>query len=406
MEASAGQLRSAVAVLDRKVAAARAWSGADARRFRAAWDGSHRPSMLRAASRLQQAANDLRRNAEEQERASAGGASTSVGHGFSGGGGGGGGGGGWGGSPSQLADAIRLAAGFGTFLTTPLAGQKSFDAGPLGTAFLSGEVGLDGTEKVTINKYDRYRDDNAWAVSAGESGTQRLIGEEEKPKEGVDVGVKVDLVHAEGQAVLGAAFEAEGAFGDESGVHGSGHAEGWAGGMMEGEAGFGLSEKGLVASAAGTLAVGAGVSANGSLGYGILQAEGSAEAFAGARLTGEASATVGPDGLGVKVGVEAFAGAEATASGSVGIDGAQVGGTITGYAGAGVKFDAGLDISAEKIGFTLDFGVALGLGAGGSIDVAIEPAKLAETVGNFAADSVENVGNFAKDAGDWIGSWF
>ncbi|GGH42225.1 hypothetical protein [Microbacterium album] len=65
-----------------------AWFGPVAVRFRAQWDSEHSVKLKVAAARLRDAAAALRRNADEQERASA----VDSGRGFAGAGGGGGGG--------------------------------------------------------------------------------------------------------------------------------------------------------------------------------------------------------------------------------------------------------------------------------------------------------------------------
>ncbi|MDQ0635043.1 hypothetical protein QFZ40_002952 [Arthrobacter pascens] len=48
------------------------WDGHDATRFRAAWDSEHRPVLKRIAAELQSQAQQLNRNADEQDKASSG----------------------------------------------------------------------------------------------------------------------------------------------------------------------------------------------------------------------------------------------------------------------------------------------------------------------------------------------
>ncbi len=48
------------------------WDGRDAAAFRAAWDSEHRPVLKRVAAELHSQAQELNRNADQQEKASTG----------------------------------------------------------------------------------------------------------------------------------------------------------------------------------------------------------------------------------------------------------------------------------------------------------------------------------------------
>ena len=69
--ASAGELESAQRLLGQCLVTTTQWKGPDAAGFRGDWAGSHQPQMARVASALHAAAQALRANADQQERASA-----------------------------------------------------------------------------------------------------------------------------------------------------------------------------------------------------------------------------------------------------------------------------------------------------------------------------------------------
>lgn len=73
-EESGSGLLDAAAILDGLINTPEMWSGADAERFRDEWNDRGRATLARSAAALSEGAATLARNAEEQERASAGGA--------------------------------------------------------------------------------------------------------------------------------------------------------------------------------------------------------------------------------------------------------------------------------------------------------------------------------------------
>ncbi|MFD1150529.1 putative T7SS-secreted protein [Saccharothrix hoggarensis] len=113
--------------------------------------------------------------------------------------------------------------------------------------------------------------------------------------------------------------------------------------------------------------VGAAAEAKGTVGW--LGAKGNAEAFAGARVSGEAGAEVA--GIGAGVNGEAWAGVGAHASGQFGL-------------GEDGKFHIGGSV-----------GVALGVGGKVGFDVTVDPVQVVETV----VDVADDVGEIAKDVG-------
>lgn len=62
-----------------KLIATAPWDGRDAETFRKAWDSEHRPLLKRVAAELQSQSRELKRNADEQDKASTGGDSGSSG---------------------------------------------------------------------------------------------------------------------------------------------------------------------------------------------------------------------------------------------------------------------------------------------------------------------------------------
>jgi hypothetical protein len=156
-------------------------------------------------------------------------------------------------------------------------------------------------------------------------------------------------------------------------------------GSLEGEAGIGIEENTLVAEASGSAAIIRGTASASAGGeYGHVGAE--AEAYAGAYA--EASVKLGAEGAGATVG--AFAGAKV--EGSAEAEVAGVGGKATGELWAGWGAEADLGLTQDRDGaWTLGgrAGVAAGLGGSVGFELTVDPAAVAEAVG---------------DAVDWVGS--
>ena len=194
--------------------------------------------------------------------------------------------------------------------------------------------------------------------------------------DGVAVGDKLE-------GKLGLHDTAEGEFTNDI-VAGDGSAEYLLGvqGSVDGSATLGPD--GLAAKVGIQGSAGAGASAEGEVTLlGLASAGGKAEVFAGARAAADAGVTVGPDGVGVRAGVDAFAGAEASAEANVTVAGADVGAEATAYAGIGVKANVNASVTAEEISVSLDFGVALGVGAGVTVDLGFKPVEAAKSIIKF-----------------------
>ena len=191
-------------------------------------------------------------------------------------------------------------------------------------------------------------------------------------------------------SLLGAGAEASASIGP-LGMTAAASAEAYlAKGHAEGELGFG--DHGKVSGSADAM-IGAEAKADATVGW--LGAQGSAEAFAGARVEGEASAEVA--GIGAGVHGEAWAGIGAEASGQFGMgdDGKfHVGASV------GVAFGVG-----GKVGF--DFTVDPGAVADTISDVADDVGEVAADVGRGVANAAESVGrgigNAASAVGDFLG---
>ena len=142
--------------------------------------------------------------------------------------------------------------------------------------------------------------------------------------------------------------------------------------------------------------VGAKAKGEASAEYGIAEVKAEGEASLG--VNGEASLTAGPTGVDAKV--EAFAGGKV--EGEVGADVGGVGVGVKGEAWAGAGIEAGATIGMGDDGkFHLGGEVGAALGVGGKIggEITIDPAEVAETVG----DAADAVGDFANETGERIG---
>ncbi|ACU97120.1 putative T7SS-secreted protein [Saccharomonospora viridis] len=188
---------------------------------------------------------------------------------------------------------------------------------------------------------------------------------------------------------------------------------------------------GVTASGKAEGMVGASAQAQGSVD--AFGAQGSAEAFAGARVeaSGEmnfgdhasvsasgdamAGATASAEGsiglTGVNVGAEAFAGARVT--GEVGAEVAGIGAGVSGEAWAGAGVEASAQFGMGDDGkFHLGASLGVGLGVGGKVgfDVSVDPGGVVDAVSD-AANAVGEagkaagnaIGNAAETVGDWLG---
>ena len=183
--------------------------------------------------------------------------------------------------------------------------------------------------------------------------------------------------------VWGLHDKAEGEFKNDL-FSGSGSAEYLLGAEASAERSWEIGPDGLKVGVGAQASAGAGASAEGEVSFlGLATAGGKAEVFAGARASADASATVGPDGVSVKAGVNAFAGAEASAEANVNVVGVDVGAKATAYAGIGVKANVAASVTMEEVSVSLDLGVALGVGAGVKVDLSFKPVEAAKNIINF-----------------------
>jgi hypothetical protein len=154
--------------------------------------------------------------------------------------------------------------------------------------------------------------------------------------------------------------------------------------QASGSASASFGANGLAAGASGSAAaylVQAGVA--GAATYGIASLGGSASAFVGAKVDGQAQAHLGTDGVKVSAGVDAFAGAKATAEGELEVGGVGVGAKAEGWAGVGAKADADFEVTAEHVKVGVELGVGLGIGGSLKFEIDIEPQKIWENVEDF-----------------------
>ncbi|ACZ29535.1 hypothetical protein Xcel_0496 [Xylanimonas cellulosilytica DSM 15894] len=361
------------------------WDGADARRYMAAWDQEHKPSLISVASVFAGAAKSLRDEAAAQEQASGlgGGSGGGSGGGGHAGGGGGGGGGGGVGIKDPGTDAPHkykpnsLLDGSDEKRYVYERGWEHTDT--------NGDGVVDGNDGYTAIDHENHADDEK---AARDEKTWRD-----------KIGVDVKLAKVESSGFVGDQAGVGGAFGDESGVHGQGAVNVHAGAGYDASAGVSLTDKGVQAKADVGVQIGVGANASGSVGYGEhVSASGNASAHVGATAEASAGLTAGPGGLSAQVGANAMVGAEASASGKVEVGGVGVGGSVHAYAGAGIHAEASAAFGPDKVGVKIDFGVALGVGAGASIDLSINPQEVVESIGDFASGAVD----VAKDVGSFL----
>lgn len=121
----------------------------------------------------------------------------------------------------------------------------------------------------------------------------------------------------------------------------------------------------------------------------------SGEASVGADATVSNDISVGTDGVSVKGGIGAFAGAKAEAQRSQAIGPADlgVGGELS--AGLGGHVDGSASFTPEKIGFAVDVGGTLGLGGSVKVDLSVNPREALEDV-KGAWDKASGLASRAK----------
>lgn len=189
--------------------------------------------------------------------------------------------------------------------------------------------------------------------------------------------VEQDLWSAQADANV-----AQGAFGDE-GLGGSGQLLAAQAGT-EGTAGLSLQDGAYIEANAQAGAYLARGEMHWENAYGTA-AQG--EAYLGAEAEAEGRASIGPGGVEIDAGIEAFAGGMAEAGiaqeigdyGSVG-----VGGEVSYGIGGHADIDA--ELSADRVGFSVDVGATLGVGFGVNFDVSVSPSEIIGDIGSGFSD--------------------
>ena len=133
-----------------------------------------------------------------------------------------------------------------------------------------------------------------------------------------------------------------------------------------------------------------GLDGQGEYRVGSIAAVGSASAIAGVLLTAGATGGIGPDGASLNLRGEALLGARVRADGSVGLgNSATVGGSAEAWAGLGVKGEADIDVGFDEIGIDFELGAAIGIGGSFGIDVSFSPTGIASDVGGLAGGAAD-----------------
>lgn len=123
------------------------------------------------------------------------------------------------------------------------------------------------------------------------------------------------------------------------------------------------------------------VSAEGSAHYGVAEVGGSARGFVGAEAG--AHGAIGLDG--VRVGADAFAGARATGEIHGDIGGLGAGATGEAWAGAGAEANATIGRGEDgKWTIGAEAGVGLGIGGKVGVEVTVDPDEITDTLGDAA----------------------
>ncbi|MBI3182729.1 MAG: LysM peptidoglycan-binding domain-containing protein [Myxococcales bacterium] len=135
------------------------------------------------------------------------------------------------------------------------------------------------------------------------------------------------------------------------------------------------------------------------------QTQVSGRAFVGAEATGNATVSLGRDGVRVGAGVDAFVGAKASAEvkqtlGLGGHDVASVGARGEVYAGLGVKAQANVGFQGGRANVDINLGAAVGVGAGVRLNFDVDVFETGKLVGGAAMQ----VAGAAATAGQNIAS--
>lgn len=323
------------------------WEGPNATRFIGDWNSRHRKSIAAAAALFDGVAGDLRGNADQQDRASAGtdtAAGTTVG-GDAGGGGRG---------PRVTVDAAP------TYTEIAVQGTD----GPIDYGLLAGA----GAQA--------HSDADLVVSSAGVAGS------------------------AIAMARAGAWFDGHAGY-TNGPLSAEANAAGFAGALAQASASGSVGTAGVDAAAQAEATAGARLRVDGSVAAGPVGVSGSAGGFAGATASAEAGEHLGWDGIAQKVKGEAFAGARADAGITTELLGVDTTAKATAMAGVGISGRADVSLTWDQVHLGFGGGVSVGLGAGVSYDVSLRPREMAQDivdVGGGLVDAASGATRFVASA--------
>ena len=357
---AADELRSNSASVTSVVNSVAAWRGPDASQFRSSWNGEHSQRIASTVSALHAAAEDLKRNAAEQTTASTDGAGGPGASGSAGGSSQPSGTGASHGKPSDDGDIPHNVP------RPDIDGNPgNIDDPPRHSAEDPKKPGFGaGTG---AGKWTEGQPDGSYSFGGGEADASA----------GTTYGPNGEVSHdANSEALWGAGAGVKGSNDDLPGdMSSSGTADAFVGGYTTADAHAGIDENGQAnvnASAGGFF--GGEASAGGKLDSGNgSSVEGSVGGMVGVQAAVASGGSIGPEGISANAGVQALAGASATAQAGMEVAGANVGGSVTGYAGAGVVANADVAVTKDDVHFSIDLGIAYGLGVGAGLDVSFSP---------------------------------
>ncbi|MBS1848738.1 MAG: WXG100 family type VII secretion target [Actinobacteria bacterium] len=385
LDEGAGRIESMYAPV-RHAFHASGWQGSDADAFGSDWDGPSRARLSQTASMLREMATRLRRNAEQQREASA---AYSEGP--------------WframlpGERHSQfempqvilgrwLPSLFAPLFGIGGGMVLPILGLPGLrDLGrwlPIGS-------GLGGGPPLPVSAIPSLFGPGG-GIGAGGRGLGGLLPSllgTTSGKASLVVGATGLTAAASGLAFYGKSWSANGST-TVDGAQLSGSATGMAGVSASGKATAHFGPGGADLSAKGHLFEGAQGQATGTAQYGAVSAKAQASAMVGEEADGSLSAHVGTDGVSAGASGSAFAGVAAQGSLSGGISGGTVGVTGGVEAGVGIGGEAKASVGWHHTELKLGGNVALGIGAKGSIDVNVDPSKLAAGAAHLASGAL------------------
>ncbi len=166
--------------------------------------------------------------------------------------------------------------------------------------------------------------------------------------------------------------------------------------VTDSDASCSLGPDGLTAEMVGSILVGARFTGSAEQELGPIRVRQDAEAMVGAILEGEASLTIGPDGLSGHVSGEAFVGGKVTGSAQLDTDIVDAEAEATFAAGHGLEGELGLEASWDNVEVEASFLAALGFGGGLRTRVSFDPSGLRDTY-EWTEDRVGDAYEWSED---------